>query len=239
MKKFGIFILFCCFVLSITNVAMPQLYFEDNFDKANESEKKWVPLWGDWQFKDDEYHQLSNDSNCMSIIADDYWDEDWNDYTYEVSGNKIGGAEGFLIMFRCQGTMEPRGKALAKHPPRMQGQARLEYWWNLGGWGNSRSQIETWGVAKAGAHSGHTIDTDKWYNIKIINTPAGYTLIINDEQVHKIDDNSRDGVGRVGVATWATQARYEDVLVYGPDGPLPVDPKGKVATAWGFLKAGR
>ena len=107
------------------------------------------------------------------------------------------------------------------------------------GWGNSRSQVETWGVQKPDAHSDHTIDTNKWYTIKIVNTPTGYTLFLNDEKVDDIGDNTRDGVGRVGVATWATMAIYEDVLVYGEDGPLPVDPKGKVATAWGFLKAGR
>ena len=239
MKKYGMFILLCCFTFGIATVAMSQIYFEDNFDNVNDSKKKWAPLWGDWEFKNKEYHQLSNDSNCMSIVTDDYWDEAWNDYTYEVSGNKIGGAEGFLIMFRCQGQMEARGKNLAEHPPRMKDQAKLEYWWNLGGWGNARSQVETWGVSKAGAHSDHTIDTGKWYNIKIVNTPTGYTLFLNDEQVAKINDDSRDGVGRIGVATWGTTARYNDVLVYGPNGPLPVDPKGKVATAWGLLKAGR
>ncbi|MCY4403368.1 MAG: hypothetical protein OXD54_12390 [Candidatus Poribacteria bacterium] len=239
MKKSVLFILLCCLTFGIATVGMSQIYFEDDFDNANETEKKWVPLWGNWEVEDDEYHQLSNDSNCMSIIADDYWDEDVNEYTYEVRGNKMGGAEGFLIMFRCQGTMEPRGKALAEHPPRMRNQERLEYWWNLGGWGNARSQVEAWGGGIAGAHSDHTIDTNKWYAIKIVNTPTSYTLFIDDEEVATVDDTTRDGVGRVGVATWATTARYEDVLVYGPDGPLPVDPKGKVATAWGLLKAGR
>ncbi len=239
MKKLGIFILLCILTFGIVTVGIAQILFEDNFDKANESEKKWVSLWGDWEFKDKEYHQNSGDSNCMSVIADDYWDEEWNEYTYEVRGNKTGGAEGFLIMFRCQGTMEPRGHALREHPPRMQGQDRLEYWWNLGGWGNTTSKVESWGGV-ASPNSNDTITTGDWYDIKIVNTPTGYTLYLNDEKVgDTINDATRDGVGRVGVATWATMAIYEDVLVYGPGGPLPVDPKGKVATAWGFLKAGR
>ena len=238
MKKYGIFILLCCFVFVLANAAMAQLYFEDNFDNPNKSEDKWVPLFGDWQFKDDEYHQLANNVNCMSVVADDYWDEDWSEYTYEVQGNKIGGAEGFLIMFRCQGIMENRGQGLEKHPPRMQGQVRLEYWWNLGGWNNTKSKVESWGGV-ASPDTNHTIDTGKWYNIKIVNTPSSYTLYLNDEKVDEINDTTRDGVGRIGVATWSTMAKYDDVLVYGPDGPLPVDPKGKVTTAWGFLKAGR
>ena len=239
MKKSIMFILLCCFTFGLTTAALSQLYFEDNFDNPSKSKDKWVPLWGTWEFKDKEYHQLNNDSNCMSIIADDFWDEEWNDYTYEVRGNKISGAEGFLIMFRCQGLMETRGKQLKEHPPRMQKQTRLEYWWNLGGWGNTTSKVESWGGV-ASPNTNHTIDTDKWYNIKIVNTPTNYTLYLNDEKVdNTINDSTREGVGRVGVATWATLARYDDVLVYGPDGPLPVDPKGKVATTWGFLKAGR
>ena len=233
------YILLCCFVFVLANAAMAQLYFEDNFDNPNKSGDKWVPLFGDWQFKDDEYHQLANHTNCMSVVSDDYWDEDWNDYTYEVRGNKIGGAEGFLIMFRCQGIMVDRGQKLEDHPERMKGQAQLEYWWNLGGWGNARSEVESWGGIRGNAKTNHTINTGEWYDIKIVNTPTGYTLFLNDEKVADVNDATRDGVGRVGVATWSTRARYEDVLVYGPNGPLPVDPKGKIATAWGFLKAGR
>lgn len=149
MKRYGIFILLCCFTFSIATVAMAQLYFEDNFDNANESKKKWVPLWGTWEFKDKEYHQLLNDENCISIVADDYWDEDWVEYTYEVSANKISGAEAFLIMFRLQGEMNPRNKNLEDPPPSMKGKELFEYWWNLGGWGNSVSRIEAW-------NGGHT-----------------------------------------------------------------------------------
>lgn len=241
MKRYGILILLCCFTLGISTTAMSQLYFEDNFDNAAKSEDKWVPLWGNWEFKEDEYHQELNDANCMSIVADDYWDEDWNNYTFEVSGNKVSGAEGFLIMFRCQGTMQDRGKALADHPPRMKNQKRVEYWWNIGGWGNSVSRMEVWneGAYSQAGDSNHTITTGEWYHIKIINTPTSYTLILNDDEIHEIADTSHDGVGRVGLATWHTVADFDDVMVYGPDGPLPVDPKGKVATSWGFLKAGR
>lgn len=241
MKKFGIFVLLCCFTFGIATAAISQLYFEDNFDNTNESKKKWVPLWGDWEFKDKEYHQKKNDDNCMSIVADDFWNEEWNEYTYEVRGNKISGAEGFLIMFRCQGTMDPRGRNLEEHPARMKGKQQLQYWWNLGGWGNSVSRIEVWvaGAHRLEAESPHTIDTNKWYNIKIVNTPKSYTLFINDEEVEEIADDTKDGKGRVGIATWRTLAKYDDVMVYGPDGPLPVNPKGKVATTWGFLKAGR
>lgn len=206
MKKCILFIAICGITLGIAAIATAQTYFEDDFDDPKTSEDKWVPLFGEWEFKNDEYHQLLNSVNCMSVVADDFWDDEWNDYTFEVRGSKVSGAEGFLIMFRCQGMMQPRGLALEDHPPRMAGlEPSLEYWWNLGGWGNTRSQVESWG-GNAGAHSNHSIEDDEWYNIKIVNTPDSYTVILDDEEVAKVDDDTENGVGRIGLATWATVA---------------------------------
>lgn len=221
------------------NIANAQTYFSDNFDNPNESESKWHPLFGQWELKDDEYHQLLNSVNCMSVISDEFWDDDWSDYTFEVKGNKIGGVEGFLIMFRCMGIMQVRGVALEDPPPRMENdEAALQYWWNLGGWGNTRSQVESWGGI-GGANSNHTIDTDRWYQIKIVSTPDSYTLFLDDEEVDSIDDSAQEGRGRVGLAAWSTTARFDDVLVYGPDGPTgeAVDPKEKLATTWASIKS--
>ena len=114
----------------------------------------------------------------------------------------------------------------------------LQYWWNLGGWGNTRSQVESWGGV-GGANSAHTITTDDWYTIRIVSTPTDYTLFIDDEEVAMVPDPAQDGLGRVGLATWSTQASYDDVLVYGPDVPLAVNPAGKTATTWSKLKARR
>jgi hypothetical protein len=225
-------------LLMILTIANAQTYFSDNFD-TDESEQKWHPLFGQWEFNDDEYHQLMNAVNCMSVVSDDFWNDDWNEYTFEVKGNKIGGAEGFLIMFRCMGIMQNRGVALEDPPARMEADGvNLEYWWNLGGWGNTRSQVESWG-GKAGANSNHTINTDEWYDIKIVNTPTSYALYLNDEEVAVVDDTAQDGRGRVGLATWSTTARFDDVIVYGPDGPSAeaVEPVDKVTTTWASIKS--
>ena len=61
---------------------------------------------------------------------------------------------------------------------------------------------------------------------------------LDDKEVANVEDNTQDGVGRIGLATWSTVARYDDVIVYGPDGPSQsVDPKGKTATTWGHIKS--
>lgn len=241
MKMIRIFTVAISFAFGIAVLATAQTYFEDNFDDPKESEKKWVDLWGTWEFQDDEYHQTQQVPNAMSFVADEFWDDAWNDYTFEVNGMRTAGAEGFLIMFRSQGTMQPRGQALRDHPPRMEKlKPSLEYWWNLGGWGNTRSGVERWidGVRiEQGFVEGHSIDLNEWYDIKIVNTPTDYTVILNDEELANVKDNTEDGVGRIGLATWSTAARYDNVLVYGPDGPSqPVDRSGKITTTWGNIK---
>ena len=237
MKIFKISVGILMILAVTTSVSNGQIYFKDNFDNPKESAKKWHALYGDWQFKNKEYHQLKLEPNCMSVISDEYWDETWDNYTYQVKGNVIKGAEGFLIMFRCRGLMQARGKALEKPPARMKNQkSPLQYWWNLGGWGNTRSKVESWGGI-GGADSGDTIKYGDSYDIKIVNTPESYTVILNDKEVASVKDGTQDGVGRVGLATWSTAAKYDEVIVYGPDGPSLVSSREKVSTTWAEIKS--
>lgn len=75
--KFIIYLLFAVIMASIVlNFANAQTYFADNFDNPNESQKKWVDIYGQWEFKNKEYHQLLNAVNCMSVVADEYWNDD-------------------------------------------------------------------------------------------------------------------------------------------------------------------
>jgi len=229
----------CTVALLIAVRGDTQIYFQDDFEDPAASAEKWVDLYGTWELADGEYHQSEGVPNAMSVVADASWDDAIDEYTFEVRGKKTGGGEGFLIMFRLRGTMDPRGVAVRDHPPVMAAQApSLQYWWNLGGWGNTRSQVESWGGV-GGANSAHTIDDNAWYDIVIVSTPTDYTLFINDEEVAMIADPAQGGLGRVGLATWATQVAYDDVLVYGPDGPLAVNPAGKTATTWAKVKARR
>ena len=226
-------------LVGMVTIAIAQTYFEDDFEDPDKSAEKWVDIYGTWEFNDGEYHQLLNAVNCMSLVSDDHWNDDWNEYTFELKANKIGGGEGFLIMFRCMGQMQVRGVALKDHPARMADDpGSLQYWWNLGGWGNSRSQVESWG-GMGGANSNHTIATDEWYDIAIVNTSDSYALYINDEEVAVINDSAQDGHGRPGLATWATTAIFDDVIVYGPDGPSAeaVEPGEKVTTTWAHVKS--
>lgn len=79
-----------------------------------------------------------------------FGDANWSDYTLTLKARKFSGGEGFLISFGRHGDDN--------------------YWWNLGGWGNSQHAIEhsMHGVqTPAGEGRPGTIQTNRWYDLKI------------------------------------------------------------------------
>jgi hypothetical protein len=226
-----------CSSLIIPYSSSAQIYFQDDFSQGD---SKWVDIWGQWEVEGGEYHQSLRDDNCMSVVADEFWQEEWVEYTFRLKAKKLGGAEGFLIMFRLHGALQPRGRALRDLPPRMNAQTpTTQYWWNLGGWANVRSCVERWinGALIEQANTGHTINTGEWYEIKIENRADSYTLFLNDEKIADVQDSETEG-GRIGLATWQTEALFDDVIVYGPEGEgMALNASGKLPIKWGLVKS--
>ena len=214
-----------------------QLYFQDDFSGGMSN---WVDLWGDWDLQDGAIHQSAIDDNCMAVIGDNAWNDGWKEYTFELRGKRLSGAEGFLIMFRLNGQPETRGKVLRDLPPRMSDQdPRTEYWWNIGGWGNTRTVVERWinsARIEQGLISPHGVVTDQWHDIKIVNRLDGYTLYFDGEEFADVEDSEVQN-GRIGLATWGTEALFDDVVVYGPAGLTAVAPVDKLPASWGSIKA--
>jgi DUF1680 family protein/alpha-L-arabinofuranosidase len=104
--------------------------------------KGWKILRGDWKAGDGILRQDSLSDNVRAIAGD----KSWTDYTYSLKARKLGGAEGFLILFNVQ-------------------DEGAKSWWNIGGWGNQRHAIEMGGVIGKEV-PGH-IETGRWYDIRI------------------------------------------------------------------------
>jgi alpha-L-arabinofuranosidase len=104
--------------------------------------KGWKLLGGDWKVEDGALRQDRLYQNIRAVAGD----KTWTDYTYSLKARKLGGAEGFLILFRVR-------------------DERQKSWWNLGGWGNTRHAVEIGGEIGEGVPG--RIETGRWYDIRI------------------------------------------------------------------------
>jgi alpha-L-arabinofuranosidase len=102
----------------------------------------WSLHGGDWKVADGALRQTRRGQNIRAVAGD----KGWTDYTFSLKARKLGGAEGFLILFRV-------------------GDENQKSWWNLGGWGNTRHAIEIGGEIGPGVPG--RIETGRWYDIRV------------------------------------------------------------------------
>ncbi|UFR05558.1 carbohydrate binding domain-containing protein [Streptomyces sp. Go40/10] len=101
---------------------------------------------GSWSVQDGRYVQTDDAAENTMVQAGD---PSWHDYDLHVKATKRSGKEGFLVAFGVRDT-------------------GTYYWWNLGGWDNTRSAVEqavdggkSTLVAKAGSvETGRSYDLD-------------------------------------------------------------------------------
>ncbi len=107
----------------------------------------WKLSQGTWKVDGGSLRQSSMGDDTHATAGD----ANWTDYTYQVKARKLGGSEGFLILFHAQN--------------------RSDYWqWNIGGWNNTRSAIQRHNrgnTEEMGRSTDTTVQTGRWYDIKI------------------------------------------------------------------------
>ncbi|KSU66202.1 hypothetical protein AS038_09180 [Arthrobacter sp. NIO-1057] len=134
--------------LLVTDNESGEELFSDDFT----DDSKWEAQRGAWSVEDGRYVQSdTNIEDARSLITGAY-DKDWKNYTVELTARKDAGKEGFLIGFAA-------------------GAADKFYWWNLGGWGNTRSVLERADSARQGevaAGPNLSLETGKDYQVKIV-----------------------------------------------------------------------
>ncbi|MEI7909380.1 MAG: alpha-L-arabinofuranosidase C-terminal domain-containing protein [Verrucomicrobiota bacterium] len=107
----------------------------------------WNLVSGEWKASDGALRQSAAGENLLALAGDPAW----TDYTLTLKARKLGGAEGFLILFRVK-------------------DAENMAHWNIGGWGNTRSSVE---IKEGGANHeiaagpNVKIEANRWYDIKL------------------------------------------------------------------------
>jgi alpha-L-arabinofuranosidase len=121
-----------------------KVLYESDFRKR---EKDWSVVHGAWKTANGVYRQTGLESDCRTVAGH----TQWSDYTITVKARKLGGAEGFLVLF----SVKDDDNFL---------------WWNVGGWGNTQDAVELaeeGGKAILGKAIPGSVETGRWYDLKV------------------------------------------------------------------------
>ncbi|MEV4684833.1 alpha-L-arabinofuranosidase C-terminal domain-containing protein [Streptomyces kurssanovii] len=102
---------------------------------------------GSWAVQDGAYVQSDEAAENTLVTAGD---TAWQNYDLRVKATKKSGREGFLVAFGVKDTGN-------------------YYWWNLGGWNNTRSAVEktVGGAKQTMTENGTTIETGRTYDLHV------------------------------------------------------------------------
>ncbi|MGN6370270.1 MAG: alpha-L-arabinofuranosidase C-terminal domain-containing protein [Phycisphaerae bacterium] len=107
----------------------------------------WTFTGDKWNLQDQVMKPGVGDSEAWAITGD----PKWTDYTVTLKARKTGGNEGFIVLWHA-----------------IDGQNY--HWWNIGGWGNTKTQVEVateGGRETLGRASKFTVEEGKWYDLKL------------------------------------------------------------------------
>ncbi len=141
---------------------------------------------GEWSVQDGALRQTAEKEFVRAIAGDPAW----KNYTLTLKARKLGGQEGFLILFHIQDKED-------------------RMWWNLGGWRNTQNAIESNGTldGKPGE-----IQTGKWYDIRVEVKDRTVKCYLDGKLIHDIVYDPVQNIGSL-YACAATDEPTGDVIV--------------------------
>ena len=148
-----------------------EVLFSDDFDDGDAD--GWTPLAGrgSWSVQDGAYTQSDPAAQDTLVKGGDITA---TDYDVSLKATKTAGSEGFLVGFGVKGAGD-------------------HYWWNLGGWNNTRTVVEkATGGAKETifAEEGHSIETGRTYDLRISVRGAKVELYLDGELFGSFADDA-------------------------------------------------
>lgn len=132
--------------------------FESDFSTGLSN---WQTAGGEWTVVDGALRQTTLQENCRAITGD----PDWDNYILTLKARKIDGEEGFLVIFETRDINAP-------------------VWWNLGGWRNVEHGLQGEGMPPDRVRG--SIETNRWYEIKIESTCNGVRTWLDGQLVHQV-----------------------------------------------------
>ena len=126
----------------------------------------WKPFHGQWSVRRGALRQTADEVDCRITAGD----RNWSNYTMSLKARKLGGAEGFLVMFRVRDDNH-------------------WIWWNLGGWGNQQHGLEQCtdgGKSMLGLQVPGRIETGHWYDIRVQFSEERIRCYLDGKLIHDV-----------------------------------------------------
>jgi alpha-L-arabinofuranosidase len=125
----------------------------------------WRTHGGMWKAEEGALTQSATGENIFA-----YMPMNLTRYTFNVKARKISGNEGFLVLFNAKDD-------------------KNFFWWNIGGWGNTRHAIEVsadGGKSELGQSVNGKIQTGKWYEIQVEVLPGKIICSLDGVKIHEV-----------------------------------------------------
>jgi alpha-L-arabinofuranosidase len=117
---------------------------------------------GEWQTTNNVLRQSSGNENVRAIAGNN----SWTNYTLTLQARKLGGNEGFLILYHANDD-------------------NAKNWWNIGGWGNSANGIEM--DNRIITRTSGRVETGRWYDIRVEVRGSHVRCYLDGQLVHDLD----------------------------------------------------
>lgn len=197
--------------LKVTNNKGNAVLYENDFsDAATLSDFSYFTTnGGNWDAASGAWTVTTADDNGVLEMPDAaaegttavVGNPNWANYTVSVKGKVTGGKEGLELFFNVV-------------------DENNYYFFALGGWNNTCfcvQKVENGVKSIVTDQIPITLTPDKWYTIKVrVNTNGVMYGYIDDERLFAIgveNDSSDTFSGTIGLSTWATSARYKNIMV--------------------------
>ena len=123
----------------------------------------WKTAGGEWTVADGALRQNAGGENVRAVAGDPAW----TNYTLTVKARKLDGDEGFLVLFQTP-------------------DINHTVWWNIGGWGNTEHSLQGGNLAEN--HVRGSIETGRWYDIRIELQDGNVKAYLDDKLIHEADN---------------------------------------------------
>ena len=163
----------------------------------------WRSPGDPWSLQDQAIEPSAPGAESWAVTGD----PNWTDYTIHLQARKLGGPEGFLVLFHAQDGGNYR-------------------WWNVGGWGNTLARCEATHDGTRGPDGPgrpFTVETGRWYDLRLEVTGSRVRGFVDGKLVTDATEGPATAPAPAFASATYAKAGHTVIVKVVNVGPDPVD----------------